>query len=118
MVPHEHSVMPSRYALYEEVLNRKLQEAARAAVSGGQGTADEAGFPAWARVVGTIAVVVLVFAFAAGTRSDTSSRLATRAGTMFSAELAGAGASPEELVPPAPLPTPEPPSASGAPPER
>ena len=100
---HENSTLPSRYERYEEVLNQKLQEAAKAAVQSqgqaapGQGTARSG------VALASIAVLIAGFSFFARGGAGTVSQLPTRAGTVFSAELAGAGASAEEIIPPQPI---------------
>jgi hypothetical protein len=102
------SVYPSRYGPYEEALNKKLEEAARLAVQGGATEASAHGRPLWLRTLGTVILAVVGLALVTGNRADPTSRLSTSARTMFSAQLAGAGASPEDLIPPQPVPTPTP----------
>jgi hypothetical protein len=103
---HENSIHPSRYQPYEEALNRKLEEAARAAVQGQAAPPAEHLVPRWTRALGAVALAAAGLAFVAGARSDTTSRLSTGPGTMFSAQLAGAGASAQDLIPPQPRPAP------------
>jgi hypothetical protein len=101
---HENSIHPSRYQPYEETLNRKLEEAAKAAVQGQAAPPAEHLVPRWTRALGAVVLAAAGLAFVAGARSDTTSRLSTGAGTMFSAQLAGAGASAQDLIPPQPPP--------------
>jgi hypothetical protein len=93
-------VYPSRYGPYEEILNQKLEEAAKAAVQGRTRAERDEHLPSWTRGLAVIGVVAIVFAFARGARSDPPSRLSTGPGTLFSAQLAVAGASPGEIIPP------------------
>jgi hypothetical protein len=102
------SVYPSRYGPYEEALNKKLEDAAKLAVQGGAAQASEQRRPRWLRTLGTVILAVVGLALVTGNRADPTSRLSTSAGTMFSAQLAGAGASPEDLIPPEPAPIPTP----------
>ena len=89
---HENSTLPSRYGRYEEVLNQKLQEAVKAAVQG-QGPAAPGQSTARSSIAFvSIALLAVGFWFFARRGAGTVSQLPTRAGTVFSAELAGAGA--------------------------
>ena len=99
-MPRENSVYPSRYGPYEEILSRKLEEAAKAAIQGRSDAGLDDRFPSWTRGLAAIGVIAAVLVFAAGARSDPPSRLSTGPGTLFSAQLAGASASPEEIIPP------------------
>lgn len=101
---HENSVYPSRYGPYEEALNKKLEEAAKAAVQGRATAPGDHRVPRWTQTLGTVALILAGLAFVTGARSDTTSRLSTGPGTMFSAQLAGAGASAQDLIPPQPAP--------------
>ena len=103
---HENSTLPSRYGRYEEVLNQKLQEAAKAAVQGQGPAAPGQGAARSSVALVSIAVLVVGSFFFARRGAGTVSKLPTRAGTVFSAELAGAGASAEEIIPPPAAPTP------------
>lgn len=111
---HENSIHPRRYQPYEEALNKKLEEAARAAVQGQAAPPAAHVVPRWTRALGAVVLAMAGLAFVAGARSDTASRLSTGPGTMFSAQLAGAGASAQDLIPPPPPPAPPTPAPTVA----
>jgi hypothetical protein len=111
-VARENSTLPSRYERYEEILNRKIEEAARAAVHGDRQDVPNQGIARSSMALGSVAVVVVIVSFLSRSGSGTASRLSTARGTVFSAELAGAGASAEEIIPPEPRAVPPPNSGS------
>ena len=78
-MPHENSTLPSRYERFEEVLNQKLQDAAKTVVESQSQAAPGQGTARSGVAVVSIALLVVGFSFIARRGAGTVSQLSTRA---------------------------------------